>query len=203
MDNSKPSLFNRLFMEAPDDPPDITGETTEEVPPDNPPPDATEEDTLDTPPDEGGGDMSDDAPPDIDSGEDPFGSDDPTIGTEEDQEGTADAPNVSEKISIIMNRGLFQKFLTLLNTIGLQISSIKSNSDILFSLSTDTIDILKALEKLDENIRLYLSNQFEEENYSSNLLFFNKCVNLLTLLNEDLDKGISKGTAATGGDQNK
>lgn len=196
MDN--PSLFNRLFTEAPDDPPDITSSEdtpAEDAPAEEAPPDT---DAPDTNPEETG----DEPPPDIDSEDNPFGTDD--MGATNDipnEEGTADAPNVSEKISIIMNRGLFQKFLTLLNTIGLQISSIKSNSDILFSLSEGVIEILKALEKLDENIRLYLSNIFEDENYSNNLLFFNKCVNLLTLLNEDLDKNVSKGTASSGGDQ--
>lgn len=188
----KVSLFGQLFLEAPEDdiPPDI------EAPADAP---ATEEAAPDdTPPEEGI--PTDDAPPDIDAEatEDMFGSDD-TATEEQPKEDIT----VSEKISNIMNRGLFQKFISLLNTIELQISTIKSNSDVLFSLSEKCIQVMKGLEKLNDNIRLYLSNQFEDTNYSENLFFYHKCSNLLSLLNDDLDKAVSGSVSHGGGETSK
>lgn len=126
----------------------------------------------------------------------------PEFSPEEDT-GEEASLDINEKISTILNRNLFQRFLSLVNTIRIQISSIKSNSDIIFSSSNIAADVLSGLEKLDENIHYYLSNQFENENYSQNLLFFNKSINLLSLLNEDLDKSISKADNTGGGETSK
>ena len=49
---------------------------------------------------------------------------------------------------------------------------------------TDPDNLVEFVKRLDENIRLYLKNSFINENYSKNLLFFNKCLNLLKLLND-------------------
>ena len=63
----------------------------------------------------------------------------------------------------------------------------------IYTLSDQTSSIIAPLKKLDENVRLYMSNIFLEENYSRNLLFFNKCLNLLKLLNDSFDASIQKG----------
>lgn len=204
---TKVSLFDRVILEAPEDegPPDIPAEGT--GPPDAPietsadntvPPDMTEEGGGAPDLEDGGGGGS---PPDM--GMDDGGN--LGDGTEEDQgfgdetpaEGEGQDPNQNlnfdEKISSIMNMNLYQRFLSLLNNIGGQLSMIKNNSDMLYTLSNDSLDIIESLKKLDENIRLYLGNYFLNENYSKNLLFFNKCLNLLKLLNNIFEKNIQKG----------
>lgn len=186
--NTLISPFKRLFLEAdeaPDSGPPSMDAPTEEAPADAP---DMAPDTMDASPDLNEG------PPDLggmdDETDDMFDDSGGETGGEEKPDENL---NIDEKISAIMNRSLYQKFLTLLNTIGVQISTIKNNSDVLFNISDDIVDVNESLKKLDENVRLYLSNQFEDENYSQNLLFFNKCVNLLKLLGEAFDKGISKG----------
>ena len=66
----------------------------------------------------------------------------------------------------------------------------------IYALSPEAPDIIGSLKKLDENIRLYLDNIFVNENYSRNLLFFDKCLNLLKLLNDAFDGSIQKGIKA-------
>ncbi len=198
--NKPLSLFERVLVEAPDDAPDMP--TPDEVTPEASPPPPDLDDTtggMDAP-DIGGEDSrAMDAPPDLagpdemmedDLGGDGGGFDD---SSSEDSGDPKESLNVDEKISTIMNQNLYQKFLTLLNTIGIQISSVKNNNDVLFAISPEITDTVESFKKLDENLRLYLTNQFEYENYSQNLLFFNKCVNLLKLLNDILDKSLSKG----------
>ena len=70
---------------------------------------------------------------------------------------------------------------------------LKTNGDVLFTLSPESLDIVGSLKRLDENVRLYLKNTFLNENYSGNLLFFNKCLNLLKLLNDVFDRNVRKG----------
>ena len=203
--NDKLSLFDRVIFEAPGDdpPPDIPTEGS--PPPDNSPPDMNED--ISDPPDLQGGEG--DSPPDIDNGVDPngppdMGGDEFADGDQEDQgfddgadEDNEEDPNQNfsfdEKISGIMNIRLYQRFLSLLNNIGGQLSMIKNNSDMLYTLSNDSLNIIESLKKLDENVRLYLTNYFLNENYSKNLLFFNKCLNLLELLNIIFEKNIQKG----------
>jgi len=183
------TLFQQIILEAPgdEDPPPDMGAVEEASPdiPDNPP-------DMDM----GADSEGDDAPPDINMGEeDDFGD---SGGGFEGEEGQEDQPdlNVDEKISAVMNMNLYQRYLSLLNNIGNQLSMIKNNSDMLYTLSSESLDIISSLKKLDENIRLYLSNYYMNENYSKNLLFFNKCINLLKLLNEIFDKNIRKGIKA-------
>ena len=51
---------------------------------------------------------------------------------------------------------------------------------------------LSRLTDLEENIRLYLKNYFIHEDYGKNRLFFNKCLNLVSLLNMIFDDAIKK-----------
>ena len=191
--NFEDNIFKRFLFEAPEDdiPPDMV-DTPPEVPDgaenDEPPdiPDSPSDDSsMDTSP------STDDAPPDIpdEFGEDDFGEEDNT---------SEENPNLNnlgldDKVSAIMNMNLYQRYLTLLNNIGGQLNMIKNNNDILYTISNDSLDIVDSLKKLDENIRLYLKNSFINENYSKNLLFFNKCLNLLKLLNDVFDSDIKKG----------
>lgn len=118
-------------------------------------------------------------------------------GTGEQDDGNTDGDlGIDDKVSAIMNMNLYQRFISLLTSIGSQITSIKNNSDVLYTLSEDSVDIVDSLKKLDENIRLYLKNTFINENYSKNLLFFNKCLNLLKLLNDVFDEKVRKGINA-------
>ena len=112
-------------------------------------------------------------------------------------EGEDSSPNnqnlgIDDKVSAIMNMNLYQRYLSLLNNIGNQLTMIKHNNDILYTLTDTIVDTTIALKKLDENIRLYLKNYFINENYSKNLLYFNKCLNLLKLLNDSFDANIKK-----------
>lgn len=200
-DNENLSFFERFLFEAPgDDPPDApAADTAADAtgPPDMPAGDAGEPPDLggdvggDPPADEGSGDP--DAPPDL-GGDDSF---DGAGGDNGSGDGTEDGedPNagLDDKVSDIMNVQLYQKFLSLLNNIGSELTMCKINNDILYTLSPDTMNLVPALKKLDENIRLYLQNAFIHENYSKNLLFFNKCLNLLKLLNDVFDKDVKKG----------
>ena len=197
------NIFERFLFEAPgsDPPPDIeqnnAPDNTESGPPDIPD-DASDDNGPPDLPD----DISDDngAPPDLgddnDTGDD-FGTDDGL----EDMEGNENPndPNnleLDEKISAIMNMNLYQRYLSLLNNISNQIIMIKDNTDILYTLSPDSLEIESSLKKLDENVHLYLTNNFMNENYSKNLLFFNKCLNLLKLLNDTFNEKIQKGIKA-------
>ena len=201
------SIFEQFLYEAPgDDPPPDTAPAEEDTggaPPDIPDEAPSEDnDPPDMGDDFGGDDTNDDSPPEMgDEGDDGFG-DDMGFGDDSedntDQEGN-DGSNLEldEKISSILNMNLYQRYLTLLNTIGSQLTMIKNNSDILFTLSKDSLSIVEKLKKLDENIRLYLKNSFLHENYSKNLLFFNKCLNLLKLLNDVFDKDVRKGIKGT------
>lgn len=190
---NKNSFFDKVMLEADgDDAPDVPSETNDNSPPDinnEPPPDISEDNN--SPPDISDG-TEDNSPPDIDFNEE---EDDPGFEDEEQSEENDENNNLGfdEKISAIMNMNLYQRFLSLLNTVGGQISMVKRNSDMLYTISNESLDILESLKKLDENIRLYLSNYFLDENFSKNLLFFNKCINLLKLLNTIFEKNIKKG----------
>lgn len=195
------NMFEKFLYEAPgDDPPDVqqATESPPDVPTDTP---ADTGDPPDIPDDAGDAPAIDDGPPDMqdDGFGDDVGYDDTGGGEEEGSEGGEENPNnlgLDEKISAIMNMNLYQRFLSLLNTIAGQLTMLKNNSDVLFSLSTDSLETIEQLKKLDENIRLYLKNSFLNENYSKNLLFFNKCLNLLKLLNDVFDKNVRKGINA-------
>lgn len=194
------SMFEKYLFEAPgEDPPDVQPDVPSEG--ESSPPDMTDDTGSGSdPPDmsDAGGAISadDDGPPDMggDEGFDDGSGFDDTSSSEEGSDGNTDNNlGLDEKISAIMNMNLYQRFLSLLNTIAGQLTMLRNNSDILYTLSSDTIDTVESLKKLDENIRLYLKNSFLNENYSKNLLFFNKCLNLLKLLNDVFDKNIKKG----------
>lgn len=188
------SMFERFLYEAPgDDPPDAPAtesppDVPAEAPDDSGPPDI---------PDDAGADTADDGPPDMPpDGEDGFddggGFGDEGDGGEGSQD-NSDNLGLDDKVSAIMNMNLYQRFLSLMNTIGGQLTMLRNNGDVLYTLSSTSLDIVESLKKLDENIRLYLKNTFLNENYSKNLLFFNKCLNLLKLLNDVFDKDVRKG----------
>jgi len=187
MKKSSMSLFERVMFEAPGDPPP---DIPDEAPPDTPEGDAAPPDIPDVT-DDPGGDIGGGDPPDINM--DDMGSDSGGFGdTSEEGEEEQDV-GLDEKISTVMNQNLYQRFLSLLNKIGHQLSMIKNNSDMLYTLSNESLEVIGSLKKLDENIRLYITNSFMNENYSKNLLFFNKCLNLLKLLNDIFEKNIQKG----------
>lgn len=197
MDN----IFNRWLMEA-DEPPSMDdggGEDTGPPEMDDPSADA------DTGGDDGGAppDMGDDFGSEF-GGDEDMGGDD--FGGEDEEGGDGSQQlELDEKISAIMNEKLYQRFLAMLNNINSQITMINNNNDVLFSLVSnsnsgspeDYNEIVSSLKKLDENIHLYLDNKFVHENYSKNILFFNKCLNLLKLLNDSFDEKIQKGIKAT------
>lgn len=189
------------MFEADGDPPDIdTG---------------SDQGTDDSPPDidAGGGDNTGgDMPPDLsmdDVGSDDGGFDDQSFGDDggfgdeggEDQnsedtpdEENPDNLNLSEKISAIMNNQLYQRYLSMLNSIGISISQLTDNGDVLFSLMKDGYtDLLNRFKKLNENVRLWMKNNFVNMDYSKNLLFFNMCINLLNLLNKRFQEKMKKG----------
>ena len=190
------SFFDKYFVEEGEDAPpaDTGGGDAGGAPPADAPP------ADDGPPDMptdlgGGGDMggeTDDMPP----GMDDFGGGDDSSGDTSSgggEEGNKKEPTFAEKISNILNSKLYQRFISLLNRIENQLLSIKNNFDIfniICSESTDHIDILK---KLSENIRLYINEYFINESYSKNLLFFNKCLNLYKLTNDELIKVVKHG----------
>ena len=197
-------IFEKFLMEA-DDAPDLQ--------PDTAPPDIPNEGdvgtTMDDPPDMGNpddvGDMGDigEDPPEMgmdDTGND-FGMDDQgddSSDSEEDQNDGMDLNQdgnigLDDKVSAILNNTLYQKYLSLLSNISQELSSIRNNNDIVYALSDDASSIVDSLNRLDENIRLYMKNSFQNENYSKNLLFFNKCLNLLKLLNDSFNSSIKKG----------
>ena len=184
-------LFEQYLTEAPGDedtPPDVTGppdmpdDATNDPPPDIPDDDTTTDDTTDDgpPPDMGDDDSMDD-----------FGTDD--TEPNEDEEGSSKKLGLDEKVSAIMNMNLYQRFMTMLTKITTQIGAMKNNMDVLHAITPEVIEVMESLSRLEENIRLYLKNNFTTENYSKNLLFFNKCLNLMKLLNDSFDKAIRKG----------
>lgn len=192
------NIFEEFLFEAPGDeiPPDMVNIGPPDVP------DGAENDEAPDLPDDNPsedvdtGTLSDDEPPEL---PDDFNDDELGDDLSDNFSNTDDQINnlgLDDKVSAIMNMNLYQRYLTLLNTIGRQLNMIKNNSDIIYSLSSDSLTIVEALTKLDENIRLYIKNSFINENYSKNLLFFNKCLNLLKLINDVFDRDVKKGIKA-------
>ena len=183
-------LFKKFLYEAPgDDPPDVATTSNDQT---DPPP----------VPDEGADDSGppeiNDNPDDIDTGppeinddvgtDDTFGED--PMATDEEQQPELE---LNEKISAIMNMNLYQRYLELLSNINSEISQMKDNSDMLYAITPSSVEMVANLSKLDENINMYINHYFMNNDYSKNLLFFNKCLNLLALLNKSFDDDVKKG----------
>lgn len=194
-------FFKQFLYEAPGDdpPPDIIKQDNGGS---SPPPDMSEDNSQefnmngDDPPDlpeqdNNTDDMYQD-PPDIDDSD--FGNNE-FMDTDDENESNSDTKDLGldKKISAIMNQDLYQRYLTLLGNVTSQILQMKDNSDILYSITTECTNIINKLSNLESSIKLYLKNNFIGENYSKNLLFFNKCLNLLNLINEIFDNEIKKG----------
>lgn len=201
MDSKSIDYFSKYLTEAPDEtPPDVAAAAQEDsgtpdVPDNGAEVDAGPPDISD---DIGSEETTDDGPPDLndDFGGEDFGGDEGTETEEGSEDGSDDSKTnlgLDDKVSAIMNQQLYQRFLNLIGTIANQLTMMKNNNDILYTLSEDSLETESSLKKLDENIRLYLKYTFVNENYSKNLLFFNKCLNLLKLLNDSFDDSIRKG----------
>ena len=191
---SDKSLFEQWMFEAPGDDPPPDEPVATETPPDVPDEPTTDDGPPDLNLDDAGGDDTppvddiEDGPPDL--GEDDFGGDD-----------FGDAPldqdnnnmKIDDKVSSILNLNLYQSYVELLTQVSSQIASMKHNADLLYAITPDTDYVVKALRKLEENMRLYIDNVFTNERYEKNLLFYNKCKNLNKFLNDKFDSLIHKG----------
>jgi hypothetical protein len=154
------------------------------------PPDLPEDDAGGAPETTEGPPVEDTGPPDLggdDLGDQDFGGDE-SSGDEELVE-----PEISEKLSTVMNATLYQRFLTLHNTIDNQLTSLKGSNDVIYAVSPKALEAIEPLSKLGENIGLYLSHNFLDSNYSKNLLFYNKCLNLLNMLNAIFSRELKRG----------
>jgi hypothetical protein len=177
-------VFTRWMFEADGDPPDMGTEDNTEAPADDGPPDMPDnaEDSI---PDDSG--MDDGGFDDMNN--DDYGDDDQQSSSDSQQE-----MHLSDKVNAIMNNQLYQRFLSLLNNIGSQLGSINANSDVLNTIMGEEYsELVHSLKKLDENVHLYLNNNFTHQDYSKNLLFFNMCLNLLKLLNDSFEDKVKKG----------
>lgn len=194
----EPNLFQRFMFEAPGDdtsdnvPPDEAQMDTTGPPdiPDNADPTEGPPDVSDEPPNTDDDLGGDDAPPDM--GDGGF-EDDDFSEFEDDPGGGNQSLDLDDKVSAIMNVTLYQTFLSLVGDINERLTTIKHNTDMFYTLSDKSLDIIPDLKKLDENIRLYLKNTFIHERYEKNLLFFNKCMNLFKLLGDKFNAEVSKG----------
>jgi hypothetical protein len=174
-----PSLFERVLFEAEGDDISNDGNINNEGPPD------IGVDEVDTQPDDT---PLDEPPPELED----FPDIGDGTGAEDNIEDESENLDINEKISAVMNENLYKKFLSLISVITDHISLIKDNNDIIYSLSPNALGIIDSLKKLRDNINLYLSYNFINNNYSRNLLFFNKCFNLLNLLDKNFEKNIKQ-----------
>jgi hypothetical protein len=184
------NLFERVLFEADGD--NINNANPDDVNMNNTtgPPDIGENNNTDEPT----GDLSVDDPPDV--GEDYSNMDnfDGDASTDpNDGDNTEEDLGLDEKISNVMNENLYQRFLSLAGNITNQLSVLKDNNDIIYTSAPKSLGIIESLKKLRENINLYLAYYFINNNYSKNLLFFNKCLNLLNLLNKNFEKDLKQG----------
>ncbi len=186
------NLFQKLVLEAEgDEAPDLDMGSA-----DTEPDDSMEMESNDDVPSDTG---VDDGPPDVDNsfGDDDGMSDDSVDDGdpgEEDQQDNNQEEELAldEKVSAILNKNLYQEYLRLLNNVSTQLTSIKKNHEILNAISEQSISVVSQITKLEENIRLYLKNYFMTETYTKNLLFYNKSLNLLKMLNDVFDSYITK-----------
>lgn len=185
------SIFWRLMTEAEgdddtaDDPPDMT---EDDAP-------ADDDSSLD-----GGDDMDDEDPPDIGGGDDGgYGGDDgfgDTGGGGDGGNKKEEITGLSDKVSTVLNERLYKQVLALLSQITIKKEMVRDNIDMIRTIDPDATDITEDLTRLEDNIREYSDHTFLDENYSKNMLFYTKCLNLFNLLcarfSERLSKGIKK-----------
>ena len=145
--------------------------------------------------DDAGGDDTD-APPDLDMGDFSDDSTDDVLGGDDSGEDTSNL-KLDEKISSILNVNVYKDCLRLLSDIGTQLNTIKDNVDMFDAITKTTSTFVDSLRKLDNNIREYLTNIFQDTRYENNLLFYNKCKAYYALLNEKFDKEVHKSIHTT------
>lgn len=191
----KQGIFWKLFTEAEgdddaaDDPPDMA---EDDAPADDSPPDMDD-----------GGDMDDEDPPDIGGGGDGYDADDgfgDSAAGDDNGNKKEEITGLSNKVSAVLNERLYKQVLALLSQITVKKEMVRDNIDMIRTIDPDATGITEDLTRLEENIRDYSDHTFLNENYSSNMLFYTKCLNLFNLLcarfSERLSKGIKKvGTA--------
>lgn len=177
-------LENKLFTEAPEDEETSTVEDTTPPEVEDVPEETEEEVTTDTTEEV----VEDDqGPPDI---EDDV--------TEEDIETiTSDMPSgegteFDKKVSDILNRELYQHYMSLKKTINQELTMLENNIDYINSEVMKETDIVEILKKLEENMDLYLANYFVNSNYSKNVFFYNKCLNMVNLVNLEFKRVLEK-----------
>ena len=178
----KKDIYNFLF-EAPEDEETAAPEEApvEDTPADDNPPDITDDaiegagDDIPAPPDLGEEDITDDG----------FGDD---LG----DEGELNNLTIDEKISSILNVNLYKNYLKLLSDIGTQLNTIKSNIDMFNAISDTTGSLVESIRKLEENLRLYMIDHFQNSRYENNQLFYDKCKSLYELLNDKFEKDVRK-----------
>lgn len=185
----KENLFYRILMEAPEDegnPPEISDDVGAI---DDAPPDADNTATpVEAPPDIGGDDFgSNDMESDMDLG-----------GNEEEKPSEDEPQGLDNKVSAVLNSGLYKKTLTLLSEITKKKETIKDNIDIIRTLDPDSVIIQEQLERLEDNIRDYNEHHFLSENYSKNLLFYTKCLNLYNQIVLQFSEKINKAIKDSG-----
>ena len=174
------------MFEAPGDDPEVAPDATQSEEPaevaDEPAADDNMNDGVDdTPPDSGPPDITDDS------------FDDTGFDSDISEDDGAPEMKFGDKVSSILNAGLYQNYLELVSNISSQLSTIKTNSDILYAITDDMEIIIESLRKLEENIRIYIDTFYINKRYEENLLFYNKCKNLNRLINDKFDQAIHKG----------
>ena len=197
MKDTKKDIFTRFLYEAEED----EGAPDEFESPDFGDDGGGQEETGggDMPEYDPAGDEDNGSPPDMpDFGGDDDGDDYGDYDDQESGEGEDDSKkvpeNLNDKVSALMNANLYQSYLSLLQKFTAQQQAIKNNRDVLYTISPESLDTLDSLKKLDENMRLYMKNSFVNENYSKNLLFFNKCLTLYRLIVDQFAEVMKKGT---------
>lgn len=194
---SDENVFLKVMFEAPEDeggddmPPDISGD-------DFAADDSAGEpnaDTSDDPPDITGDDFSpDDSFSDADGTTD---GGDESSGEEKETEDSA-PKGLDDKVSAILNSGLYKKNLALLSELTLKRNTIKDNIDVIRTLDPDAMEITEQLQRLEDNIREYNDHTFLNENYSKNRLFYDKCLNLYNLLCQRFKDQMAKAIKKVG-----
>lgn len=178
-------LQNDLFTEAEEDIPIEDGAPEiEDVPEEN----MAEEPIEDLPPDD-----LDTTEPDMDTSED-MTSDDFDPDTESISSDMPDGTSVpfDKKISDTLNRNLYQHYISLKKTINQELTMTEDNLDFIDPEVLKDTNLVEILKKLSSNMDLYLMNNFLNNDYSKNVFFYNKCLNMVNLVNIEFSKALKK-----------